>query len=190
MIYSSDQISISHLYLEDALQLNKLLVSNTERFIRYLPKTLADNRTLESTRRYIKTKIVSAQIKEEFVFAIKYKYLYNIIGLIILKNIDWKTKQGEFAYCIGKRFKGQGLMTEAVKASTIFATEELGLRTIQIIAHKTNKSSVNVAINSGFEWKETLKNEFTPLNEAPLDMELYELIRPTCKSRDFGVKTL
>jgi ribosomal-protein-alanine N-acetyltransferase len=178
MIYSSDQISISHLQLGDALQLNKLLVSNTERFKRYLPKTLAENRTLESTRSYIKRKIDSAQNKEEFVFVIKDKYLYNIVGLVILKNIDWQTKQGEFAYCIGKRFKGQGLMTEAIKASTKFAIEVLSLKKIQIIAHKTNLKSVNVAVNSGFIWKETLKNEFTPLNEAPLDMELYELKRP------------
>ncbi|MGJ8591364.1 MAG: GNAT family N-acetyltransferase [Aquaticitalea sp.] len=175
MIYSSDQISISHLHPDDALQLNKLLVSNTERFIRFLPKTLAANRTLGSTRSYIKTKIESAENKQEFVFAIKDKCLYSIVGLVILKNIDWVSKQGEFAYCIGKRFKGQGLMTEAIIATTKFITEELGLETIQIIAHKTNKSSVNVAIDSGFEWKETLKNEFTPMNEMPLDMELYEL---------------
>lgn len=175
MIYSSDQINISHLQLEDALELNKLLVSNTEHFVRYLPKTLAANRTLGSTRSYIKTKMESAQKKVEFVFVIKDKYYYNIVGLVILKNIDWSIKQGEFAYCIGQRFKGKGLMTEAIKASTLFATEKLGLKTIQIIAHKTNKGSVNVAINSGFEWKETLENEFTPLNEAPLDMELYEL---------------
>ncbi|MEZ4792259.1 MAG: GNAT family N-acetyltransferase [Gelidibacter sp.] len=175
MIYSSDQISISHLQLEDALQLNKLLVSNTERFIRYLPKTLAANRTLESTRSYIKIKMESAENKEEFVFVVKDKYHYNIIGLVILKNIDWKTKQGEFAYCIGKRFKGKGLMSEAIIAATKFATDKLELKTFQIIAHKMNIGSVNVALNSGFEWKETLENEFAPLNEAPLDMELYEL---------------
>ncbi len=175
MNYSSDQISISHLQLDDALQLNKLLVSNTQSFKRYLPKTLAENRTLESTNSYIIRKMQSAQIKEEFVFAIRDKYLYNIMGLIILKNIDWSMKKGEFAYCIGKRFKGKGLMTEAIKATTIFATEELGLKTIQIISHKSNLGSVYVALKSGFVWKETLPEEFTPINETPLDMELYEL---------------
>lgn len=175
MIYSSDYISISHVQVEDALQLNKLLVSNTERFIRYLPKTLSENRTFESTKRYIKTKMESAQRNEEFLLVVKDSYGQNIIGLVILKNIDWVLKQGEFAYCIGKQFQRKGLMTEAIKASTQYATEELGLKTIQIIAHKTNQSSVNVALNSGFEWKETLEKEFTPLNEPALDMELYEL---------------
>lgn len=175
MIYSSEQISIQYLKQKDALQLNKLLVSNTERFKRYLPKTLAANRTLESTKSYITKKLEMMNSKTEFIFTIKDKETKNIAGLIILKNLDWELSQGEFAYCIGKQFKGQGLMTKAVNETSKFAKDELGLTTIQIIAHKTNLGSVNVALNSGFKWKETLENEFTPLNEIPLDMELYEL---------------
>ncbi|MBJ7879733.1 GNAT family N-acetyltransferase [Gelidibacter salicanalis] len=175
MIYSSDTISISVLQPDDALQLNKLLVSNTERFIRFLPLTLADNRTLESTRNYIKRKIEAAEMKEGFVFVIKDKYQVQIIGLIILKQIQWDIKQGEFAYCIGKHHKGKGLITEAIKAVSTHVSEVMGLKTLQIISHKTNESSVNVALNSGFKWKQTLVNEFTPVNEAPMDMELFEL---------------
>ena len=33
----------------------------------------------------------------------------------------------------------------------------------------------NMAENNGFVWQSTLQNEFTPTNEMPLDMELYEL---------------
>lgn len=174
MLYSSPQISIHQLQTGDALQLNKFLVSNTERFIRYLPKTLDENSTLESTQIYVKGKIEQAHNKTEFVYIIKDKYNIEIVGLMILKNLDWSTKQGEFAYCIGNRYKGNGWMSEAVIAMTKFAVEELGLKTIQIIAHKTNFSSVKVAEQSGFKWKRTLINEFKPLNEAPLDMELYE----------------
>jgi ribosomal-protein-alanine N-acetyltransferase len=174
MHYRSEQISIQSLDKKDALQLNKLLVSNTERFKRYLPKTLAENRTLESTKAYISSKIEMSNSKKEFIFTIKDRASNNIAGLIILKNLDWNLLQGEFAYCLGKQFKGKRWMIEAVNATSKFAHEELGLKILQIITHKTNFSSVNVALNSGFEWKETLKNEFTPLNEAPLDMELYE----------------
>ncbi|WP_299393469.1 GNAT family N-acetyltransferase [uncultured Gelidibacter sp.] len=175
MIYSSATLSISLLKPADALQLNKLLVSNTERFIRFLPLTLADNRTLESTHNYIKRKIEAAENREEFVFVIKDKYQIQIIGLIILKQIQWDIKQAEFAYCIGSRHKGKGLMIEAIKALTSYANQEMGLKTFQIITHKSNESSVNVALKSGFKWKKTLVNEFTPLNEAPMDMELFEL---------------
>lgn len=56
-----------------------------------------------------------------------------------------------------------------------FAFDNLNLKTLQIIAHKTNLGSVKVAEKNGFIWKKTLLNEFTPTNEVPLDMELYEL---------------
>ncbi|OBX24843.1 ribosomal-protein-alanine N-acetyltransferase [Gelidibacter algens] len=174
MIYSSEHISISLVQPNDALQLNKLLVSNTERFNRFLPLTLADNRTLESTRNYINKKIEAAEKKEEYVFVIKDTYQIQIMGLIILKQVDWETEQGEFAYCIGQGFKGKGLMSHAIKAISTYAIEVMGLKTLLIISHKTNVSSVNAALNSGFKWKKTLKNEFTPLNGASLDMELYE----------------
>jgi len=34
-----------------------------------------------------------------------------------------------------------------------------------------------VAENSNFTWKKTLKNEFIPIGEQPLNMELYELYK-------------
>ena len=175
MVHSSEHITIVPLTASDALQLNKLLVSNTERFIRFLPKTLAANRTLESTHSYIQKKMNEANEKNEFVFAVKDKYAIQMIGLVILKNLDWDTMQGEFAYCMDKRFGGKGFMSEAIKAISQHAIEHLGLKTLQIVSHKNNYGSIKVALNSGFVWKETLPEEFTPLNESPLDMELYEL---------------
>jgi ribosomal-protein-alanine N-acetyltransferase len=56
-----------------------------------------------------------------------------------------------------------------------FATEELKLTTLQIIAHKSNIGSCKVAEKNNFIWQRTLLNEFTPINELPLNMELYEL---------------
>ncbi|MCB0447208.1 MAG: GNAT family N-acetyltransferase [Gelidibacter sp.] len=175
MTYSSDTFYIEHLQYDDALHLNKLLVSNTERLKRFLPKTLAANRTLESTKSYIISKIEAMQSNTEFVFTIKDKYTRNIAGLVILKNLDWDKKQGEFAYCIGEKFEGKGWMSEAVKATSKYAIHTLGLTHLQIIAHKKNYSSVKVAEKSGFSWRKTLKAEFTPINESPIDMELYEL---------------
>lgn len=175
MIYSSDPISISLLQPQDALQLNKLLVSNTDRFIKYLPKTLGENRTLESTQNYIAKKIKAAKKNKAFVFVLNDRNSRDIIGMIILKNLDWEINKGEFAYCIGKRYKGKGLMTTAIKATSEYAFENMGLEILQIIAHKTNFPSVNVALQSGFKWKETLKDEFMSYDGTPLDMELFEL---------------
>jgi ribosomal-protein-alanine N-acetyltransferase len=170
-----EAFNIVPLRSEDALNLNELMVSNAERFKRYFPKTLSSNLTFDAAKSYILDKIDEFQLKSGFTFAIKEKATQNIIGLIIIKKLNWETKQAEIAYCIGSEFEGKGLTSFAVKEMSKFAFEDLGLKTLQIISHKTNFGSVKVAKNGGFVWQRTLLNEFTPTNEVPLDMELYEL---------------
>lgn len=179
MIYNSEQFKISKLKQGDALLLNKLFVSNTDRFIHYLPYTLEENTTLAGTQHYIAKKLKATDLKEEFVYVIHDHKSRDIIGLIILKNLDWPLKKGEFAYCISKRFKGNGLMTEAIKAVSNYVFKEMDLEIVQIIAHKSNLPSVNVAVSANFKWIKTLLNEFTPINNVPLDMELFELSKPS-----------
>jgi ribosomal-protein-alanine N-acetyltransferase len=159
----------------DANQLRQFLVDNNERLKRYFPTTLSGNSTLEKTVEYISVKNKETAEKTNFTFALRDKTSRQIVGLIIIKKIDWHKKQGEFAYCIGAESEGKGLITFAVKEMSRFAFSDLGLKTLQIISHKTNLGSIKVAENNGFAWQRTLPKEFTPTNEAPLDMELYEL---------------
>lgn len=162
---------------EDAENLHNLMISNSERFKKYLPKTLSDNLTLESSKAYILSKIEESQSKTQYTFGIKDSATKEIAGLIIIKKLNWKTKQGEFAYCLGSKYTGQGLIIKAVKLVSDFAFNTLNLKTLQIISHKSNLSSIKVAENNGFIWQKTLLKEFKPTNELPLDMELYELKR-------------
>ena len=159
----------------DANQLYQFLYDNKERLKLFFPVTMEMNSSLEKTETYISIKNKEISEKTSFTLAIRDKNNQQIEGLIIIKKIDWDKKQGEFAYCIGSEFEGKGLTSFAVKKMTNFAFEELGLKTLQIIAHKTNFGSVKVAENNGFVWQSTLQNEFTPINGTPLDMELYEL---------------
>jgi ribosomal-protein-alanine N-acetyltransferase len=166
--------NIEKLKLTDSVELHNFILSNTERLKKYFPVTLSNNSTLEKTTEYIVTKNREIEERSNFTFAIRNEKSI-IIGLMILKKIDWTTKMGEFAYCIGSNYEGKGYTSKAVNEMMQFALNELQLKTLQIIAHKTNIGSCKVAEKSGFTWKRTLLNEFTPENETPLDMELYEL---------------
>jgi ribosomal-protein-alanine N-acetyltransferase len=161
--------------IKDAENLNELMVSNAERFKRYFPKTLSSNLTLEDSEQYITIKTSELHSNLGYTFAIKEKTTENIAGLIIVKKIDFENRQAELAYGIGAAYEGKGLVTSAVKEVSDFAFNELRLNTLQIVSHKTNLGSVKVAVKSGFVWQRTLTNEFTPTDELPLDMELYEL---------------
>jgi ribosomal-protein-alanine N-acetyltransferase len=166
---------IDKLELTDSNQLYQFMIDNNERLQQFFPVTLSSNSTLEKSSEYIAIKNKEIEEKTNFTFAIRDKNNQQIIGLIIIKKLDWDKNQGEFAYCIGSEYEGNGLTSFAVKEMTNFAFEDLGLKTLQIIAHKSNLGSVKVAENNGFVWQSTLQNEFTPINGTPLDMELYEL---------------
>ena len=171
---NSETFYLTPLEIKDVQSLHTLIHSNFENFKLYLPKTVAQNVTLKDSETYIIRKAEENKKKNGLTLAIKEKQTNTVAGLIILKNIDLIKAQGEFAYCISKTFEGRGWMTQTVKNMAQFASKELGLKTLQIITHKTNIGSSKVAEKSGFVWKCTLKNEFIPPMGTPLDMELYE----------------
>lgn len=169
----TEDFSLEPLVVEDAPSLHQLMISNAERFSLFLPKTLAQNLTLENSKAYIFRKNDEHTEKSQFTFAIKDRF--TITGLIILKNIHKDILQAELAYCIGENYGGKRLTSKGVSEVLEFANNKLGLKNFQIIAHKTNQGSIKVALNNNFTWSKTLVESFTPNGQEPLDMELYEL---------------
>nr|WP_321229482.1 GNAT family N-acetyltransferase [uncultured Psychroserpens sp.] len=177
MIAQFDGFEINAIHEGDAWKICDLMVANADRFKRYFPGTLAENLNPTLSKLFVEKKVKAFNTEKEFLFTLKHSETRELAGLIYIKEVDLNIKQGEFAYCIGYTFEGQGLTSKSVKALSKHAFETLGLETLQIIAHKDNISSVKVALNNGFEWQKTLENEFTPTGEAPLNMELYELYK-------------
>ncbi len=147
---------------------------NEERLKRFFPKTLEENLTPDLSKYFVERKINAFEAKEEFLFVLKEKNNHTIIGLIYLKALDWQKKQGELAYAISYQAEGKGYMTETINALSKWALEDLKLKTLQIITHKSNIGSIRVAEKCGFMWRKILLAEHTPPGENPLDMELYE----------------
>ena len=129
----------------------------------------------KKTKAYILQKNKENRNRTQFTFSIKENNSKEIAGLIILKNIDTKLQQAEFAYCIEKKYRAKGLTSKAVQQVVNFAINELSIRTFEIIVHNTNIGSCKVAEKNGFVWKKTLLNEFTPIGKPAMDMELYVL---------------
>ena len=177
MVAQFDDFEINAIHEGDAWKICDLMVANADRFKRYFPGTLAANLNPTLSQIFVEKKLKAFSAKEEFLFTLKHSKTRELAGLIYIKEIDLVKQQGEFAYCIGYTFEGQGLTSKTVKLLSHYAFDTLGLKTLQIIANKDNISSVKVALNTNFEWQKTLKNEFTPPNESPLDMELYELYK-------------
>jgi len=63
----------------------------------------------------------------------------------------------EIGYWLGKKYWGQGIMTEAVKLVTKYAFEKLGLRRIYAFVFLFNKASAAVLKNTGFKCEGKLR---------------------------------
>lgn len=177
MVAEFDGFEINPIHEGDAWKICDLMVANADRFKRFFPKTLEQNLNPTLSQLFVEKKKKAYRNKEEFLFTIKHSETRQLAGLVYIKELDWSIKQGEFAYCIGYTFEGQGLMSKSINALSNYAFEALGLKTLQIIVNKSNRSSVSVATKNDFEWIKTLKNGFTPPGEQPLDMEVYELYK-------------
>jgi len=63
----------------------------------------------------------------------------------------------EIGYWLGKKYWGQGIMTEAVKLVTKYGFEKLGLRRIYAFTFPLNKASAGVLKNAGFKYEGKLR---------------------------------
>ena len=170
-----DSYHITPIHSKDGWSLCNFCVTNEDRLKRYFPKTLQQNLTPDLSNIFVVKKVKQFEAKEEFLFTLRENKSSKLVGLVYIKEVDWITKQGEFAYCIDYTVEGKGLMTKVIGQLSDYAFEILGLETMQIIVYKNNIGSVKVAENCNFTWIKTLINEHTPSGETPLNMELFEL---------------
>jgi len=177
MILEFDSFYLDKIQPKDSWKLCNFVVANEDRLKRYFPKTLESNLTPTLAEFFTTKKVTQFANREEFLFILKHIESRDIAGIIYIKELDWSKKQGEYAYCIGYPFEGQGITTKAISVLSKHAFDNLGLETLQIIVHKDNISSVKVATSNSFKWISTLPKEYTPLGEDALDMELYELYK-------------
>lgn len=172
-MYNLGDISIVELELNDAISLNLMILNNSDRFQRFFPMTLKENMSLDLTKAYILMKIDLIRIKEEYSLGIRDNKTSDIIGLIIIKNIDRIVHDAELAYCIDKNYGTKGIMTKVVAQICRFAFETERLQSLYILAHETNIASVRVAEKNDFNWIETKLKSHTPPDEEALDMEYF-----------------
>lgn len=172
---SNTDLSLGKLVIEDAEALSTLMLKNEERFHAYFPITLSKNTTKNDSEKFITSITEDEANKIQFLYAVRKSS--HLIGLVYLKELDWEKKEGEFAYCIDKEYSGKGYISMAIQQLSEKAFKSVGLKTLNIIAHKENTPSIKVALKNGFEWKKTIIKGYTPPNGSPLDMELYQLHR-------------
>ncbi|PHS02554.1 MAG: hypothetical protein COA80_00760 [Leeuwenhoekiella sp.] len=169
------EFNLALLTLDDAKALNTLFKGNKDIFKTYFPETFKKTKTIKASKAYIEEAIALSEAKKSFHFALNTTIHPEMAGLVILKEIDSEKSEGEFAYCLDKRFHGRGWITQAVERVSDFGYINHQISTFKIITHSSNEKCISVAQRSGFMWHSTLENEFKPARGKAKDMELYIL---------------
>ncbi|MFA5050491.1 MAG: GNAT family protein [Patescibacteria group bacterium] len=131
--------------------INDKIISRNTMTIRY-PYKIKDarawiNQNLKSAKKKKKTKIV-------FVIDIGNE----VVGSIGLHKIEGHCT--ELGYWLGKKYRGQGIMTEAAKLVTKYAFSELGLKRVYATVFLFNKPSARVLEKAGFKFEgKLIKNK-------------------------------
>jgi len=93
-----------------------------------------------------------------------------LVGMIMIKNLDWSIPRCELAYFVGEKYTHKGYTTEALNAVVEYCFDELKLIKIYLRIIATNKASLALAEKCGFEQEGYFKKEYRTGNKELVDL--------------------
>jgi RimJ/RimL family protein N-acetyltransferase len=180
LLLPPEQIKTDRLVLrpyndQDSTLLFDLISRNRSYISESFPGTMTSCKDQESTTEYITSLESEWFSMKKFIYAIIEKESQTLIGSIILKGIDWNIPKCEVGYYLDHQWYGKGLTTEAVKAVSLMALEDLGMKKLILRVIPGNSASSKVALKAGFKLEGILKNEFKTGDGRGVDLEYYGL---------------
>ena len=113
----------------------------------------------ESSEEMCINAIKAFEDKSDFVLSIYDLKGLELIGSTGIHKPNWKVPSFMLGYWIGKKFEGQGFVTEAVNALTLYCIEQLKAKRVYITCDSKNFRSIAVVERLGFMNEGLLKNE-------------------------------
>lgn len=100
----------------------------------------------------------------------------DLVGGTGLHRIDWQVRHFEIGYWCRTDRQGRGLVTEAVRALTRFAFEQLRARRLEVRMDDLNERSARVAQRAGFVLEGLLRQNALDPRGEPRDTRVYALV--------------
>lgn len=161
--------------MADAKKYLALMKVNKERLTLYFPIASSQVKNMDTTRKYIKSKLVNAREKKQFVFVIEHLEKQHLAGYLIVKNLDWEKKECELAYWLGEGFEGKGIMSYSIQQIIHFCFQYLALKMIYLRIDPINHKSKTLAERNGFNLARIHKQEYRRGDDVWVDVEYWEL---------------
>lgn len=130
-----------------------------------------------TTEKILKLWLESYDRPEIYNWAIVLKQTNQPIGSISIVAIYEESLKCEVGYCLGEKFWGEGIMTEALKAVIRFLFCKVGFNRVQAYHHVDNPASGKVMVKAGMCYEGHMR-EFTRDNTGKfVDVDFYGLTK-------------
>jgi len=149
--------------------------NNRERLREYFPVTTRAVEDLAAAESFVEARMQQVLRKDGYFFVIVENA--NIVGAVIIKEVNWRVPKCELAYFIDAAYEGKGIITAAVKWVVNYCFEVLAMEKICIMVNPANEGSRQVALRSGFVKEGHMRNEFRTGHGLLSDVEYYGLSR-------------
>lgn len=93
-----------------------------------------------------------------------------LIGMVMIKNIDWSIPKCELAYFVGEEFSRKGYATEAIQSVLTYCFNDLNFAKVFIRVIATNTASLALAEKCSFVREGYLKDEYRTGNKQLVDL--------------------
>ena len=93
-----------------------------------------------------------------------------LIGMIMIKNIDWSIPKCELAYFVGAAFTRKGYATEAIRAVLTYCFDDLNFTKVFVRVIASNTASLGLAEKCGFIREGYLKDEYRTGTQQLVDL--------------------
>lgn len=169
---SIDGLMIRSFKVEDAESYSKY--ANNYNIWRFLRDEFAHPYTYEHAKEYIEKVCLP---NEDAYFAIEYQGI--VIGDIhVAKQTDILRLSGFIGFWLAEEYWGKGIMTEATKAVTKHAFDNLGLIRVFARVFSNNSASIRVLEKAGYKQEGRFINAIVK-EGIILDQLQYAILKPT-----------
>lgn len=145
-ILTTERLTLRQLSKSDAVEILQLRSDpEINKFLDRKP-----SKTMEDASNFIKS-IIENEGDGLFYWAITQTGKERLIGTICLFEFSIDEKKCEIGYELLTEYQGHGFMIEAAQKVIEFTSKTLGLKTVDAVTHKDNKSSSGLLFKLGFE---------------------------------------
>jgi len=168
-----DNFSIIDLDLQEVELFFELINNNKERLEDYFAGILSKNKTLEDTKVFLIEAEDRINQKSYFPYIILNKEKNKFIGLIDVKNIDWRVPKAELGYLIDSKYEGQGIISKALGFVVDHIVLKYHFKKLLCRANEENTGSIQVALKNGFQLEGTIRNDYATIKGRVVDLNYY-----------------